>query len=1493
MMYKLVQTINSTKFRTEPFEDFYEQYEEIGSGQFAVVFRVIEKSTRNEYAAKFIKKKRLETSRRGVAREDIQKEIHILAEMEHVNVIYLHQVYDTSHHVILVLELLRGGELFDFISEKERLSEEEASNFIKQILEGLKHMHSKYIAHLDLKPENIMLKTENSPLLKLIDFGLSRKIKPGEELREMLGTPEFVSPEVVNFEPISLNTDMWSIGVITYILLSGASPFLGDTQQETYANIVACDYEFDEEFFSQTSDLAKDFIRKLFVFEQRKRATVEECLNHPWIKPRNDGDQQTRKEKEINIENFKNFQARRRWKHSMRVVALCNKLSRSRGSKLGLDDDESGAATPPIVSNMATGTPAVLEEDNFVLSAIFCAIEEDNQEGLKKLLSMASIDVNQSNKQGESSIHIAAGFGRFEIMKILAQKGANLGLVDHQGDSTIVWAARQGHTETIKYLVSQGVHLNMINKGGESCLHAACKYGQVEAVQYLTSIHINLDLQDQHLDTALHVSAWNGFSQILQILLAAGANKHLKNEDDESPLHVASSRGHLECVRCLIEAKPDLDDQDKWGNTALHMAIRRQYTGVAMLLLHAGADFDIVNCSGDTALHLATREGLLTVAQSLCAFGCSVDLTNTEGQFPLHLAAKNGHTEIVRCLCLAGSRTDAKNKDGMTPDLTAMANGHPHISELLKRLRRESCCDDYIDQLIPTSLPITKIKLKIFGQSAVGKTSLIESLRAGYFTGLFRRSKRNSVKTNAKLPKESSSSSKPASTASRAVASGVKNHPLQRASPTKTSQRKKEYSISSGKDDDATLGKWQRDMRLRMKTVNPEHTIGGMPPSPSSVRSAVAAFESHESIHDDYTKGIDVLQCSLGNAGDISIWEFSGEENYFFLYDHFIGNVNCIHAIVFSLEDSRNDQLEQVRFWLTFLRSRIPPVEPLGDQGKSNKPARIILVATHADVKSCSKNAVGEHTSKDADHVLKQILTEFGNVFDLHPRTFVLDANVSNSQDMKTLKHAISELKTEIIDGLPRSTRFLELVLSYLPDWRKSLSQYPVIPWQQFMKHVREQINPLSADDHLKEVIQQLQLMGEVIYAKGDLCDLIVLDPKWLTQTVCGFLLSRDFKIKARPNGCYSVEEFQLAAPSWDAFELLPILESLGMCTQCQNEGDIEYEFPCFNRTETLAGLWSPEDKRYDDGVYGGVLLQALSNSKTILKILFPRVQAYLRRHSNRKAGADAMIDLYQWENGSKYCVGDLEGLMTLKAEADSISVKVRGPGGSEISCFQFLEEILSVIDQVLLEMSPGLPIDKHVLSVSDLFRHNSVVHSWASSDIIRQMVLSDGFDAKITHPVTKEPEALIDLVCFGSKELSTHLQPGYEVHISSISTLTRQSLCSAMDAPDPMGKDWCLLAVKMGLADKVPKLDRSGSKILSHPSQMAKLLDEWETSSNSTIGELSKYLDEIGRRDAFDSLLSGCPLYRINSSLEETAGLKPIIAPTQDLVIDPISYAS
>ncbi|XP_064424391.1 death-associated protein kinase 3 [Latimeria chalumnae] len=273
-------------FRQENVEDHYEMGEELGSGQFAIVRKCREKTTGVEYAAKFIKKRRLSSSRRGVSREEIEREVNILREIQHPNIITLHDVFENKTDVVLILELVSGGELFDFLAEKESLTEEEATQFLKQILDGVHYLHSKRIAHFDLKPENIMLldKKVVSPRIKLIDFGIAHKIEAGNEFKNIFGTPEFVAPEIVNYEPLGLEADMWSIGVITYILLSGASPFLGETKQETLTNISGVNYDFDEEYFSNTSELAKDFIRRLLVKDPKKRMTIRDSLEHPWIK---------------------------------------------------------------------------------------------------------------------------------------------------------------------------------------------------------------------------------------------------------------------------------------------------------------------------------------------------------------------------------------------------------------------------------------------------------------------------------------------------------------------------------------------------------------------------------------------------------------------------------------------------------------------------------------------------------------------------------------------------------------------------------------------------------------------------------------------------------------------------------------------------------------------------------------------------------------------------------------------------------------------------------------------------------------------------------------------------------------------------------------------------------------------------------------------------------------------------------------------------------
>ncbi|OUC46028.1 kinase domain protein, partial [Trichinella nativa] len=286
------------------------------SGQFAVVKRCEEKATGCQFAGKFIKKRLFNSSQRGAKRSDIQREIDVLREIGgHPNVISLHQVFETELEIILILELynficifllkrhirifhsytvhllfrVAGGELFEHLSKKECLEEAEASAFVRQILLGLDHIHSKHIAHLDLKPENVMLKAANSTCVQLIDFGLSRRIPPDTCVKKLLGTEEFVgkdliveishfissfkfdyfhlsAPETINYDGLTLAADMWALGVVTYIL-----------------NITAVRYQFDGEYFARTSTLAKDFIRRLLVRDPRQRLTAKQCLKHPWI----------------------------------------------------------------------------------------------------------------------------------------------------------------------------------------------------------------------------------------------------------------------------------------------------------------------------------------------------------------------------------------------------------------------------------------------------------------------------------------------------------------------------------------------------------------------------------------------------------------------------------------------------------------------------------------------------------------------------------------------------------------------------------------------------------------------------------------------------------------------------------------------------------------------------------------------------------------------------------------------------------------------------------------------------------------------------------------------------------------------------------------------------------------------------------------------------------------------------------------------------------
>ncbi|CAN9505488.1 unnamed protein product [Ophioblennius macclurei] len=275
-----------TRIRTDPFTSQYDLVgKELGRGKFAVVKKCIEKATGKKYAAKFQRKRRKGED----CRMDILNEIAVL-ELAKANsyVVALHEVYETNTEIILVLECAAGGEIFDqcVADNDEAFKEKDVVRLARQILNGVAFLHRNNVVHLDLKPQNILL-TSARPLgdIRIVDFGLSRHMDNITEVREILGTPEYVAPEILNYEPISTATDMWSIGVLTYVMLTGESPFLGDDKQVTFLNISQVNVDYSQDTFEEISPLAVDFIKTLLVKNPRKRATAEECLNHPWLNP--------------------------------------------------------------------------------------------------------------------------------------------------------------------------------------------------------------------------------------------------------------------------------------------------------------------------------------------------------------------------------------------------------------------------------------------------------------------------------------------------------------------------------------------------------------------------------------------------------------------------------------------------------------------------------------------------------------------------------------------------------------------------------------------------------------------------------------------------------------------------------------------------------------------------------------------------------------------------------------------------------------------------------------------------------------------------------------------------------------------------------------------------------------------------------------------------------------------------------------------------------
>ncbi|XP_061449704.1 myosin light chain kinase 3 isoform X2 [Rhineura floridana] len=297
-------------------------HEVLGGGRFGQVHKCTEKSTGLCLAAKIIKVKAAKE------REEVKNEINIMNQLNHVNLIQLYDAFESKNNLTLIMEYVDGGELFDRITDENyNLTELDAILFTKQICEGIYYLHQQYILHLDLKPENILCVNCTGNQIKIIDFGLARRYKPREKLKVNFGTPEFLAPEVVNYDFVSFPTDMWSVGVIAYMLVSGLSPFLGETDTETMNYIVNCSWDFDAEAFEQVSEEAKDFVSRLLVKGKSGRTSAANCLKHEWLMDLPGKAKKTKACLKSQL-LLQRYMAQRKWKKHFYVVAAANRLRR-------------------------------------------------------------------------------------------------------------------------------------------------------------------------------------------------------------------------------------------------------------------------------------------------------------------------------------------------------------------------------------------------------------------------------------------------------------------------------------------------------------------------------------------------------------------------------------------------------------------------------------------------------------------------------------------------------------------------------------------------------------------------------------------------------------------------------------------------------------------------------------------------------------------------------------------------------------------------------------------------------------------------------------------------------------------------------------------------------------------------------------------------------------------------------------------------------------
>lgn len=303
------------------FRSKYKAGELLGEGAFSKVYKCINVTTRELYACKIVPKS-------GLSQQDeeaLRSEVEILTLINSPHVAKCVDFFDEEKTFYVVLEYLEGGELFDRIVKKTVYTEAEGRELVRILLLAIKACHDKLVAHRDLKPENLLLKSKTDDKdVKVADFGFAAIAENDHCLSAQCGTPGYVAPEILLGDLYGRPADMWSIGVITYILLGGYPPFYDDNQKMLFRKIKSGDYKFDEAYWKGVSTEAQDLISNLLVVNPDKRFNVDQALAHAWL--RKDTADLASRTLNDQLMELRKFNARRKFRSAVKAIVAVNRI---------------------------------------------------------------------------------------------------------------------------------------------------------------------------------------------------------------------------------------------------------------------------------------------------------------------------------------------------------------------------------------------------------------------------------------------------------------------------------------------------------------------------------------------------------------------------------------------------------------------------------------------------------------------------------------------------------------------------------------------------------------------------------------------------------------------------------------------------------------------------------------------------------------------------------------------------------------------------------------------------------------------------------------------------------------------------------------------------------------------------------------------------------------------------------------------------------------